>query len=800
MSLRDALDLYDAVVDLPFAARQALLDAAEPEPRRLALEMLAVETNSIRFREAVGWKVQSGMRELLDDPQDLPQDLPGFRVLGILGQGGMGRVLDAEQQAPKRQVALKLIHPWLDSPGSRAWLRDEAQALGALLHPNIPQVYAFQETESLSFLVMEKVDGVSMMRWAQDHGPVVRVEVLAQVARAVAHAHARGFLHLDLKPGNVLVTAENQAKVLDFGLSRTLDQAADGTAGGTPAYMSPEQAAGKRLDVRADVFALGAVMWAVLRTERPPGGALPALWDEKNSGAAELASIAAKASHLDPEQRYPSVEAMLADLQAHLDHRPVQAHSSGGVYRLGKSLRRTPALWALGSLAVLSLVLGTLVSVDRAQQAELAREDAIAALAQAEESRLQSEADAARARASSEFVTEVFLEMNPKRTTGQKTVVEAAEAAMERLDEGALSEAPQEANTLRVALAEAWMHKGELEKAQALTQTVVDSYGPGGLPVDASYVDALHEQIIMATWARDEVAIVQAWPLALGAAVQLDDESRIADLLHSRGYSLSRLGDYAGAQELFEQAYVRKVAMGDELPLNLFSNTVNQLGYLQYMRGDLEGAKQVFTELAKRAKEDGPSSRGIQATSHQWLSELALLQGEPELALEELNLATQIRDDLGIDLGVSARSGELTQRVKVQVALGDLEAAREAWDAFVEHRNSTKPFYRNDAKAFEGLLVAEGRMDEAQEMVDAAYARDIKSVEGSGSWAWAYTTRGLWRARTQQPGARDDIEKAISVWEPRFGPKSPRVVELQTALDGGCKKSNTHVTSCACSL
>lgn len=783
MSLRDALDLYDAVVDLPFAARQALLDAAEPEPRRLALEMLAVETNSIRFREAVGWKVQSGMRELLDDPQDLPQDLPGFRVLGILGQGGMGRVLDAEQQAPKRQVALKLIHPWLDSPGSRAWLRDEAQALGALLHPNIPQVYAFQETETLSFLVMEKVEGVSLLRWAQDHGPVVRVEVLAQVARAVAHAHARGFLHLDLKPGNVLVTSQNQAKVLDFGLSRTLDQAADGTAGGTPAYMSPEQAAGERLDVRADVFALGAVMWAVLRNERPPGGALPALWDEAHSGAAELASIAAKAAHLDPEQRYPSVEAMLADLQAHLDHRPVQAHSNSAPYRLGKSLRRTPALWALGSLAVLSLVLGTVVSVDRAQQAEIAREEAVEALATAEEARVQSEADAARARASSEFLTEVFLELNPKRTTGQRTLVDAANAAMKRLDEGALAEAPEEANKLRVALADAWMNQGDTETALALTQTVVASYGEGGLPIDASYVDALHEQLIMASWARDQNTIITVWPQALAGALLIDDAGRVADLLHSRGFSLSRLGDYAGAEELFAQAYARKLELPDP-PLFLLSNTINQLGYLRFMQGDLEGATEVFERLLTLSQAEGPEGRVSEATSHHWLSQLALTRGDAQLALEELDKAVAIRDELGIEHGVSSRAGEYTMRTEILVALGDLEGARQAWEAFVLHRDSTKPFYRNDAKAFEGLLVAEGRMDEAQAMVDAAFAWDIKSVERSGSWAWAYTTRGLWRARTQQPGAREDIEKAISVWEPRFGPKSPRVVELQTALDG----------------
>ena len=784
MSLRDALDLYDAVIDLPQVARQAALDAADAEARRMALEMLAVETNSIRFREAVGWKVQSGMRELLDDPQELPQDLPGFRVLGVLGKGGMGRVLDAEQQAPKRRVALKLIHPWVDSPGARAWLRDEAQALGALLHPNIPQVYAFQETKRVSFLVMEKVEGVSLMRWAQDHGPLVRVEVMTQVVQAVAHAHARGFLHLDLKPGNILVTAENQAKVLDFGLSRTLDQAEDGTAGGTPAYMAPEQAAGGRLDVRADVFSLGAVLWAVLRCERPPGGVLPPLWDEEHSGSPELAAIAQRAAHPDPEQRYPSVEAMLADLQAYLELRPVQAYAGGSLYRVGKSLRRRPALWALSSIALLSLLAGTAVSVDRAQQAEAARLEAVEALAAAEEARVQSEADAARARASSEFLTEVFLELNPRRTTGQKTLVDAGNAAMRRLDEGALAEAPEEANKLRLALGDAWMNQGDTETAWALSETVVASYGEGGLPVDEHYVVALHQQMTMASWDRDQDTIITVFPKALAAAVQIGDEGLQAELLHTRAYSLSRLGDYAGAEELFTQAYARKLLLEDELPFYMITNTMNQLGYLRYMQGDYDGSLEVFERLIVMAQAEGPEGLGTQATAYHWLAQFALDRGEYQLALEELDKTMAIRDELGISYDVASRSGELVTRTKILIGLGDVAGARLAWDTFVLHRETTGPFYRNDAKALESLLVAEGRMDEAQRTVDAAYARDIRSVERSGSWAWAYTTRGLWRARTGQPGARQDIENAISVWEPRFGPKSPRVVELKTALAG----------------
>lgn len=782
MSLAAALDLYDAVVDLPPAARQAALDAADPEPRRLAEEMLAVETNSIRFRDAVGWKVQAGMRELLEAPDALPEDLPGFEVLGVLGQGGMGKVLDAEQHAPKRRVALKVIHPWLDSPGSRAWLRDEAQALGALLHPNIPQVYAFQETETLSFLVMEKVSGVSLMRWAQGRRPRARVQVLTQVAQAVAHAHARGFLHLDLKPGNVLVTAEDQPKVLDFGLSRTHEQGMEGTAGGTPAYMAPEQARQARLDVRADVFALGAVLWAVLRGERPPGGVVPALGE--GPWPTDLAAIVKRATEQDPDRRYPTVEAMLSDLQAWLADRPVTAHAGGQLYRLGKALRRRPALWGAATLAALSLVVGTGVSVDRAQQAETARQDALQALAQAEAAQAQSEADAARARAASEFVSEVFLEMNPERTTGQKTVIEAANAAMARLDEGALAEAPQEANKLRVALAEAWMHQGELETAQKLTETVVAQYGPGGLPVDEHYVDALHEQLIMAGWSRDQNTIITAWPLALAGAVTLEDESRTADLLHSRAVTMSRLGDYAGAQALFEQAYARKVAMGDALPLNLLSNTVNQLGYLQYMRGDLEGAEAVFSALLERTQAGGEDFAGLQATCHHWLSQLALDQGDPEGALEELDQAMDIRDGLGIEASSGARSGELTQRTRILVALGELEQARAAWTAFEQTRRSTRPVARNDAKAYLELLIAEGDTAQAQRVVDAAYAWDVQAKEGTGSWAWAHTTRGLWRAHLGHPGAAEDIEKALSVWEPRFGPQSGRVLELEEALAG----------------
>ncbi|MFT4623485.1 MAG: serine/threonine protein kinase, partial [Myxococcota bacterium] len=281
--------------------------------------------------------------------------LAGFRLVDRVGRGGMGEVWVAEQSRPRRRVALKTLHPERVSAFARGRFRFEAEALGQLLHPGIPQVYAAGEDRGRLFLAMELVDGHTLDQWVAD-GPSVadRVDLLAAICDAVHHAHLRGILHRDLKPANILVTDAGVPKVLDFGIAQALDGGSAGSRAGTPAYMSPEQFAGRPLDVRSDVYALGVVAFELLTGDRP--GPAERLADRHPTLAGDLDAIVGTALAHDPDHRYASAQELAADLRRHRADVPVLARDPAWTYRVGRWLRRNALLAA--AIAATTLGLG----------------------------------------------------------------------------------------------------------------------------------------------------------------------------------------------------------------------------------------------------------------------------------------------------------------------------------------------------------------------------------------------------------------------------------------------------------
>ncbi|MCA9573585.1 MAG: serine/threonine protein kinase, partial [Myxococcales bacterium] len=189
-----------------------------------------------------------------------------------LGQGAMGLVYDAEQDHPRRRVALKVLHPWMRTELALELFRFEAQALGQLLHPCIPQVYQAGEDGGIAFLAMERVEGSALLDWSRRTRASLaeRTAVLARIARAVHAAHQTGLVHRDLKPANILVTADGVPKLLDFGVATA--RRGVGEVAGTPVYMSPEQAAGEPVDARSDLHALGTLGYELLTGVLPAEG------------------------------------------------------------------------------------------------------------------------------------------------------------------------------------------------------------------------------------------------------------------------------------------------------------------------------------------------------------------------------------------------------------------------------------------------------------------------------------------------------------------------------------------------
>jgi TolB-like protein/Tfp pilus assembly protein PilF len=213
--------------------------------------------------------------------------LAHYDIVAEIGAGGMGEVYRAADTRLGRTVALKVISPAMPWEHDRLdRFRREAQALAALDHPNIVTVFSVEEDAGVHFLTMQLVEGQSLDRAIEDGGvPIDRiVQIASAIAEALVAAHAKGIVHRDLKPANVMVTSDGRVKVLDFGLAkmtapedagvtagltRTLDQTGRGVVLGTPAYMSPEQVAGRTADHRTDIFSLGVLLYQMASGRRP---------------------------------------------------------------------------------------------------------------------------------------------------------------------------------------------------------------------------------------------------------------------------------------------------------------------------------------------------------------------------------------------------------------------------------------------------------------------------------------------------------------------------------------------------
>jgi serine/threonine protein kinase len=261
-----------------------------------------------------------------------PARVGRYRILRPIAEGGMGAVYEAEQDSPRRTVAVKVIRRCLASPPLLKRFRHEAQILGGLHHPGIAQVYeSGLADDGQPFFAMEFIRGQPLDEYARSRGLHLsaRVELLARVCDAVQHAHDKAVIHRDLKPANILVDESGQPKVLDFGVARATDGGLLSAPGltqtgqllGTPSYMSPEQLTGNpdAVDHRADVYALGVILFELAAhrlphqlENRPLAEAAriiqeqdpPRLSSIDPALRGDVDTIVAKALEKDPARRY----------------------------------------------------------------------------------------------------------------------------------------------------------------------------------------------------------------------------------------------------------------------------------------------------------------------------------------------------------------------------------------------------------------------------------------------------------------------------------------------------------------
>ncbi len=279
-------------------------------------------------------------------------EVPGYEILGVLGHGGMGVVYRARQLKANRLVALKMIRAVEHaSPHERVRFQIETEAVARLQHPNIVQLHEVGDVRGQPYFSLEFCDGGTLTDHLKKKRPSPReaAERIETLARAMHYAHLRGVVHRDLKPGNVLLTADGTPKITDFGLAKRIDDEArdvskSGAIMGTASYMAPEQAAGKVRDTgpAADVYALGALLYECL-TGRPPfegpqHAVLVSVMSEEPAPPSRLApkvprdleTICLKCLAKEPARRYASAEELANDLRRFQAGEPIRARPVGG--------------------------------------------------------------------------------------------------------------------------------------------------------------------------------------------------------------------------------------------------------------------------------------------------------------------------------------------------------------------------------------------------------------------------------------------------------------------------------------
>jgi WD40 repeat protein/tRNA A-37 threonylcarbamoyl transferase component Bud32 len=317
-------------------------------------------------------------------------EINGFSVLEKIGQGGMGEVYKARQISLSRDVAIKIVRydkikDLNNAEEYRRRFQKEGQTLASINHVNVVKIYDAVKYEENLHLVMEYLEGESLQKRIQNEGnlsPQKAAEIVEKIARGLSEVHKKGVIHRDLKPDNIFLTLDGEPKVLDFGLARSIENADGRTQewvfNGTPQYSSPEQSSknGGEISFQTDVYGLGAILYSCLTGIAPfpkSGDFLEILSMVRHQEVVpilalrpncpkDLEIICLKCLRKDPKQRYSSVLEFAEDLRRFKSGLPIMARPVGSIEKLSKWVARNPVVSAAISVAVITLISGTIIS------------------------------------------------------------------------------------------------------------------------------------------------------------------------------------------------------------------------------------------------------------------------------------------------------------------------------------------------------------------------------------------------------------------------------------------------------
>jgi len=798
-------ELFHAAVELTPAERERLF-AASPEPdgdliaelRSLLAAHDAADTTAGDF---VADGLAAHQREMAREVGDslVGRRLGPYVLERLLGRGGMGAVYLGQRadDAFRQQVAIKLLRPELASPELVRRFRAERQTLASLSHPNIARLLDGGTTEEgLPFLVMEYVAGVPVEEYCDANRLDLRarLELFGTLCDAVEHAHRNLIVHRDIKPGNLLVTAEGEVKLLDFGIAKLLDAGEEGADNptrahgyATLAFASPEQVAGGAITTATDVYALGVLLYRLLtgrspydlsgkplaaaariiceEVPPPPSKAVPDSSAEARKRTSALAGdldqIVLAALRKEPQRRYGSVAELARDVRRHLAGLPVSVRPDTFGYRLAKLARRNRAAAVATVLALLALV-GGLVAY--AWQARVARAEA-----------RRATVERAKAEQVNAFLRQALASPDPLLGGGRHvSVAEILDRASVRLG-GDLAGQPEVEASLRETLGETYLNLGlsreaerEFRRALGLMGSREDLY-PHRLANRVELAQALSDQ---GRWSEAETELRPA--LALCDA-RGERSLRCVHALDLQAVALQNLGRMEEAVAAGRRALT---LLRSGFPRERFelASVLNNLGICLGNQGRPREAEALHRQAVAAAREARGERHPLTAEA------VANLAGVLDMQGRYAEAAPLYREALGVQ---EALLGErhfhfintLTSYANLLWLMkrpGEAEpAARRAQALAQSALGAEHPLTAYAENILGGVLLDTGKPAEAEAHIRAALAARRRALP-KGNWLIASAQSNLGAALLAQGRTAEAERELLAAYADLAAARGPR--------------------------
>jgi non-specific serine/threonine protein kinase/serine/threonine-protein kinase len=714
--------------------------------RREAESLLAFQPDASDFMEQPAYQI-SGDGIAGAGGELKPGDSIGdYKILSLIGEGGMGEVYLADDLKLGRKIALKLLKLGLGTSNIVRRFQQEERILAGLVHPNIARLYGGSITPNgLPYFVMEYIDGARLDDYCREHKLSIfdRLALFRKICAAVAYAHQRLIIHRDLKPANIRVAREGEPKLLDFGIAKLIDPTTSTipemtmtfAAVMTPEYASPEQVRGEAMTTASDVYSLGVILYELLTAQRPyhfksrnptetarviaeqePARPSAAIAKSGNSKTlrGDLDNIMLKALRKEPERRYPSVTDFSEDIRRFLEDKPVTARKDTFGYRASKFVSRNRVAVAAATAMILLLVAGLVTTVLEAHRAK--RQQARA------ERRFNDLRHLANTLV---FELHDAIQNLPGATEAREVLVKRALQYLDSLAKESADDA-----SLQRELASAYVKIGNAQgnpnnanlgdtngalnsyrRALAISNQILHAH-PADLEARRTLAIS-HEKIgdVQATTGDVPAAVQSARDALAGFKFIADSESR--DLRAQRSLAISH------------------IKMGDVLGNSNFPNAGDETGALE----NYKMAETIFGAL-DQAHPNTSDLQGWLGRVHERIGTIMEQQGKIDNALEDYRRSQQIRDALA---RTNPQNADAVRDAAIAAEkMGNVMAARGDSDAALINRRKSLQIFKQladtdpqNVQAQISLaishihladLLGQSRRDEARENYQRAFA------------------------------------------------------------------------------